>query len=83
MIDFLYLDSFDFELHNPSPSQEHHLKEIIAVAPRLRKSTIIMVDDCDLPYGGKGKLVIKWLKERGWVEHKSGYQVILVHKASL
>src|SRR3990167_2087423 len=32
-IDFLYLDSFDFDLNNPRPSKLHHLKEIIAAYP--------------------------------------------------
>lgn len=63
-IDFLYLDSFDFESHNPRPSQEHHLKELIAAYPKLHKNTFILIDDCDLPHGGKGKLAIDYLKNK-------------------
>ncbi len=76
-IDFLYLDSFDFDLNDPTPSQEHHLKEIIAAYPWLVSKSIVMVDDCDLPYGGKGKLVIEYLLNRGWKILAQGYQVIL------
>ena len=76
-IDFLYLDSFDFELNNPGPSQEHHLKEIIAVYPKLHSNSIIMIDDCGLLHGGKGKLVLEYLDERGWKILYQGYQVIL------
>jgi predicted O-methyltransferase YrrM len=76
-IDFLYLDSFDYELDDPVPSQQHHLKEIKAVYPFLTDTTIIMIDDCDLPGGGKGKLVIEYLLERGWKIVKNHYQVIL------
>lgn len=77
-IDFLYLDSYDFELNNPTPSQQHHLKEIIAAYPHLTRDSIVMIDDCDLPYGGKGKLVIQYLLERGWKICAQGYQMILV-----
>lgn len=79
-IDLLYLDSFDFDLQNPTPSQEHHLKEIIAVYPHLHQNTIIMIDDCKLPHGGKGKLVIAYLLERGWKIIANQYQVILVQQ---
>jgi len=47
-IDVLYLDSFDFDEKNPSPSQEHHLKEIIAAYPKLH--------DCLM--GAKGSLLL-------------------------
>ncbi len=77
-IDFLYLDSYDFEPSDPFPSQWHHLNELEAALPMLHKNSIIMIDDCDLPQGGKGKLVISYLLERGWRIAFQGYQVILV-----
>lgn len=77
-IDFLYLDSYDFEVDNPLPSQLHHLYEIQAAYPRLHEKSIVMIDDCDLPHGGKGKLAIEWLLEKGWKVLLSQYQVILV-----
>lgn len=76
-IDFLYLDSFDYEWGNPKPSQEHHLKEVMAAYPYLHQESFIMIDDCTLPEGGKGKLVIEFLKEKGWKIVYDGYQVIL------
>lgn len=79
-IDFLYLDSYDFEVNDPLPSQEHHLKEVKAALPWLGKKSVIMIDDCDLPHGGKGKLAIEYLKKRDWKVLTSSYQVILVHK---
>jgi hypothetical protein len=78
-IDFLYLDSYDFDYSNPGPSQEHHLKEIVAAYPRLHKKSIIMIDDCDLPFGGKGKLAIQYLLDKGWKVALSAYQVVLVY----
>lgn len=79
-IDFLYLDSYDFEISNPEASQQHHLKEIAAAFPLLHENSIVMIDDCDLPYGGKGKLAIQYLLDRGWMIALSAYQVILVSK---
>ena len=79
-IDFLYLDSYDFDCFNPDPSQEHHLNEIIAAYPYLRENSVVMIDDCDLPHGGKGKLVIDYLLKRGWKILAEQYQVILSKK---
>jgi predicted O-methyltransferase YrrM len=81
-IDFLYLDSYDFEPSNPHPSQLHHLNEIEAAYPHLHENTVIMIDDCDLPYGGKGKLAIEFLKAHGWEVLITNYQVILIHSQS-
>jgi hypothetical protein len=77
-IDFLYLDSFDYELDNPEPSQDHHLKEILAAYPLLTEKCVVMIDDCVLAGGGKGKLVIDFLKQKGWQIVKDSYQVILI-----
>jgi predicted O-methyltransferase YrrM len=76
-IDFLYLDSYDYDLSNPAPSQAHHLKEIMAAYPKLHKKSVVLIDDCGLPGGGKGKLVIEYLLELGWKIVQSEYQVIL------
>lgn len=77
-IDFLYLDSFDYELSNPLPSQEHHLKEVKAAYDKLTPNSVIMIDDCKLPYGGKGKLAIEYLLKMGWSILVNDYQVILI-----
>ncbi len=79
-IDFLYLDSFDYDENNPLPSQEHHLKEVEAAYPYLTKKSIVMIDDHSLPGGGKSKLALQFLKERGWKVVAEGYQVLLVRQ---
>ena len=79
-IDFLYLDSYDFDERNPLPSQVHHLQEITAAYPFLHKKSIVVIDDCDLPQGGKGKLIIEFLLAKGWVIFSKGYQVIMVRE---
>lgn len=77
-IDFLYLDSFDYDFNNPNPSQAHHLNEAMAAYHKLHEKSIVMVDDCDLPSGGKGKLLIEFLLKKGWTVIYKGYQTILV-----
>ena len=79
-IDFLYLDSYDFDASDPHPSQQHHLSEIIAAYPWLTEKSIVLIDDCALPHGGKGKLVIQYLWDRGWVIDKADYQILMVKK---
>ncbi len=77
-IDFLYLDSFDFDENNPEPSQNHHLKEIKAAYEKLSSHSIVMIDDCKLPHGGKGKKAIDFLVMKGWKVVEDRYQVILL-----
>lgn len=77
-IDFLYLDSRDYGDWDPNPSQKHCLEELIAAYPWFTEDTFVMIDDSCFPRGGKGKLVVKYLKERGWNVLIHSYQVILV-----
>ncbi len=79
-IDFLYLDSFDFDGNNPLPSQLHHLYEIEAAYDKLSPNAVVMIDDCGLVHGGKGELVIYYLRQKGWRVYVTGYQIIMVRK---
>ena len=84
-VDFLYLDSYDYHKIDTAiqqASQAHHLKEIEAIEGCLHDETVILIDDCDMPNGGKGKLVIERLTARGWKVHMSQYQVILLRDAA-
>jgi predicted O-methyltransferase YrrM len=76
-IDFLYLDSHEYDPNDPLPSQEHHLKEIVMAYPSLHRESIVMFDDCDLPGGGQGKLAIEFLVDNDWKILYQGYQTIL------
>jgi len=86
-IDFLYLDSYDFEPNNPIPSQKHHLKELCAVMKNLRKGSIICVDDhlntpnfdqyrATLAQGGKATFVEDFMNNIGAECLYDGYQII-------
>ena len=81
-VDFLYLDSYDYS-NDPEvqkKSQVHHLNEFLAIENELHKNSIVLIDDCDLPNGGKGKLVIDYMKKKGWQTLAESYQVLLVRK---
>lgn len=77
-IDFLYLDSYDYDEKNPLPAQQHCLREIQAAEHKLKDSSIVMIDDCNIPGGGKGLLAIKYLLSKGWILHKNHHQVLLI-----
>ena len=79
-IDFLYLDSYDYDEKNPGPPQDHCLREIMAAYDKLHEDSIVMIDDCNIPGGGKGKLAIEWLLNRGWRKVTNVHQVILVRR---
>jgi len=80
-VDFLYLDSYDYsrtDLEIQGLSQEHHLKEFKAIEDRLHEQTIVLIDDCGLPGGGKGKTLIEYMRANGWRVIIDAYQVLLL-----
>ena len=80
LIDFIYLDSHEYDCQHPLASQDHHLREIISAYPALHKKSIVMIDDCDLPGGGQGKLAIDFLIGNDWKIVHQGYQTILTQE---
>ena len=63
-IDLLYLDSFDASLSDEiltKKSQEHQLKEMQLILPSLSSEAIVLLDDNNLPFGGKTKLTKEFL----------------------
>lgn len=85
-IDLLYLDSYDYSKTDQDiqrKSQEHHLKEFKIVEDRLHKNTIVLIDDCRLPGGGKGKTVVDYMLKNNWKILINAYQILLVKKESL
>tara|TARA_R110002073_G_scaffold126764_4_gene271805 strand:- start:12041 stop:12712 length:672 start_codon:yes stop_codon:yes gene_type:complete len=85
-VDFLYLDSYDYSKTDKDvqlKSQEHHLKEFKTIENKLHKNSIVLIDDCGLPGGGKGKTVIEYMLKKKWEILIDAYQVLLVKKESL
>ncbi len=82
-VDLLYLDSYDYSSHDieiQKKSQEHHLAEFKSIENCLHHNSVVLIDDCDLPNGGKGKLVIEYMLSRGWKTVMDSYQVLLVRE---
>ena len=81
-VDFLYLDSYDYsdDREVQIKSQEHHLKEFLAIENVLHQNSIVLIDDCDLPNGGKGKLVVDHMLKKDWKIVMKEYQTLLVRK---
>ncbi|NNL09810.1 MAG: hypothetical protein HKP38_11360 [Croceitalea sp.] len=79
-VDFLYLDSYDYsdDVEVQKKSQEHHLAEFKAIEDQLHENSLVLIDDCDLPNGGKGKLAIAYMLQNGWRIVTEAYQVLLV-----
>jgi len=86
-IDFLYLDSFDLDPNNPTPSQVHHVKELCACMKNLSKGTIVAVDDhlntpefdqyrSTLVQGGKARYVEDFMKDIDAELLHDGYQIV-------
>jgi hypothetical protein len=44
-IDLLYLDSYDLDWQNPTPSSVHHLKELVSIISMVNPDTLVVVDD--------------------------------------
>lgn len=80
MIDLLYLDSMDCPLiDDPNDlsvlqSQNHQLSEIQLALPKLKETSLVLLDDCQFMNGGKGKLTRMFLKAEGWTELLNGQQ---------
>jgi len=75
-IDLLYLDSFDLDVDNFHPSAMHHLKELTAITSKLKKGTIIVVDDNKRDgKRGKGTYVQEYLEHIGATKIFDEYQV--------
>jgi hypothetical protein len=73
----VYLDSFDFKPHDPLPSQIHQLNEVKLAYASSKQ--VIMMDDCNLPFGGKAFLAKKWLSQNNFVEIADDYQSIFTN----
>ena len=71
------MDSYDLDLDNPSPSQEHGLNEFLLLNKKIKKGAIISIDDTPISFDrfsldkknkfnfipGKGRLVLDYLND--------------------
>ena len=80
-VDLLYLDSYDIDPENIHPSSFHHILELVAIMPSLKKGTMICVDDNWIgPNGpvGKGGYIDVFMQHIGKPKIYDGYQWIWI-----
>lgn len=67
-INLLYLDSYDYPLDgsDPTPCQQHQLKEFKLAEENLDERAIVLLDDNNFDNGGKTKLTKDYLLEKDW-----------------
>lgn len=81
-IDLLYLDSFDYpekpDEAQRAASQEHCRNELEAALPFLSPAAVVLIDDGDLPGGGKPRSAKERLAALGWTCVLDDYQTLWV-----
>ncbi len=80
-IDLFYLDSYDVEWANDTPSAEHHLKEFQVIEKHLKPGCIVAIDDNSrlLLSGkrtGKGRMIVEYLEAKEIYPVYDNYQII-------
>lgn len=61
-----------------APCQEHQLKEFKIIEDQLSTNAIVLLDDNNLPGGGKTRLTKEYLLTKGWVNLMDGYQSLWI-----
>lgn len=78
-VGFAYLDSFDCGTLNMRPAQEHCLGELEAILPLMEQKASVLIDDHMEVRGGKTKLAMRRLWQRGFTNFSYGYQLLFAH----
>jgi hypothetical protein len=78
-VDFFYLDSYDVNYSNDEDSAEHHLQEFLIIESKLKKNSIVAIDDNILVDGiraGKGRKIYEYLASKNIFPIYDNYQII-------
>lgn len=75
-IDLLYLDAWDVRVGDPYA--ERHLEAYEIARPKLNRRSIILIDDTDIFFGGKGRLAVPAMIRDGYTQIVAGRQTLLV-----
>jgi len=76
-VSLLYLDGHDFDASDPTPCQETQLREASAALHLLGVGSLVLMDDHDLPKGGKTRLALPFLLKHGFVLEHEGYGALV------
>jgi len=63
--------------------QQHTLNELVAALPFIHKNTVVLIDDCKLAGGGKGRIARDWMFNQGWRLLFDDYQTLWLPPADL
>jgi len=78
-VDMVYLDSYDIELNNPTPSMIHHMKELACLLKNFKRETLIVIDDHDAFFTGgkigKGNTIKEFMSQIGKKPVFENYQI--------
>lgn len=77
-VSFAYLDSYDYEEAKAQDAQNHQLKEVEILLPKMAEKSAFLLDDCDLPHGGKAGLSVPKILEAGYKETMTQYQRLFI-----
>ena len=80
-VDLFYLDSYDVDWNDDTPSAEHHLNEFMVIEPYIRPGVVVVVDDNSRWVNnnrrtGKGRRVVEYLETQGHFPIYDEYQII-------
>jgi spermidine synthase len=75
-IDFLFLDAWD--ALKGTPYAEKHLEAYEVARKKLNPSALIVIDDTDIAFGGKGRLAIPAIIRDGFDLLTTGRQTMLL-----
>jgi glycosyltransferase involved in cell wall biosynthesis len=73
-IDLLYLDGYDSTPGEELQASQKQLNEIKTALPKLKDKCVVLLDDADLPEGGKAKFSSEFLIDNGFELVIDGYQ---------
>jgi hypothetical protein len=80
-VDLFYLDSYDVDWNDDTPSAEHHLNEFMVIQPYIRPGVVVVIDDNSRWVNnsrrtGKGRKVVEYLETKGRLPIYDEYQII-------
>jgi hypothetical protein len=81
IVDLFYLDSYDVEWDDDTPSATHHLNEFLAIEPYIKKGSLVAIDDNSRYRDsdkrvGKGRMIYEYLSNKKIFPVYDDYQII-------
>lgn len=80
-VDLFYLDSYDVDWNDDTPSAEHHLKEFKVIESKIKPGAVVVIDDNSRWVNnhrrtGKGRAIVEYLESKDHLPIYDEYQII-------